>query len=88
MSIKKLLQSKNSSLLISILFGIGIISFIYACCGDDCILYRGPKKSELDKTFRMKDRCMKYDMNLVKCDNTKKQLDFAQNLIKKDMRKI
>ena len=37
MSIKKLLYSKNSSLLISILFGIGIISFIYACSGDDCI---------------------------------------------------
>ena len=77
MSIKKLLYSKNSSLLISILFGIGIISFIYACSGDDCILYTGPKKSELDKTFRMKDRCMKYNMDLVKCDSTKKQLNFA-----------
>jgi len=77
MSIKKILYSKNSPILISILFGIGIISFIYACNGEDCIIYKGPKKDELNKIYRMKDNCMKYDMNLVKCNNKKKQVDFA-----------
>jgi hypothetical protein len=77
MSIKKILYSKNSPILISILFGIGIISFIYACSGEDCIVYKGPKKEELDKIYRMKDSCMKYNMNLVKCNNNKKQVEFA-----------
>lgn len=77
MSIKKILYSKNSPLLLSILFGIGIISFIFACSGDDCIDYKGPNKDELEKIYRSKDNCMNYKMNLAKCDNSKKQLNFA-----------
>tara|TARA_Y100000816_G_C26075196_1_gene565890 strand:- start:1203 stop:1436 length:234 start_codon:yes stop_codon:yes gene_type:complete len=77
MNIKNILYSKNSSFLLSILFGIGLISFIFACTGENCISFKGPEKEDLNKIYRSKDDCFKFDLNLVKCDDKKNQVNFA-----------
>lgn len=76
--VKRLLYSKYSSLVISMLLGVSLISFIFACSGDNCKNdYVGPNIVDIDKTFRSQDKCMKYKSRSATCDNSKKHVKFA-----------
>ena len=75
---KRLLHSNKSSLFISILFGVGVIAFLFACDTESCKYnYIGPKKNELDKIYRNKAECTKIKPVGVKCDSQKRQVNFA-----------
>tara|TARA_Y100000768_G_scaffold339639_1_gene282991 strand:+ start:410 stop:643 length:234 start_codon:yes stop_codon:yes gene_type:complete len=74
MSIKKILNDKKSSLVISVVFGLGIISLLYACTGDDCKDYIGPKKNTLKDIHRVNGKCVTFEEKSVKCDDNKKKL--------------
>ena len=77
MGIKRVFYDKRSSIVLSIVFGLGFISLLYACTGDDCKSFVGPKKSTLNDTFKVNGNCVKFEERSVKCDATKKKLHIS-----------
>lgn len=76
-SIKRIFHSKHSSLVLSIILGMGLVCILFTC-GDDCVKgYVGPKVSEMNKVFRSGDKCLKYVERNVECDKNKKKISFA-----------
>ena len=74
MNIKKLLHDKKISVVLSIIFGLAVVSLLYACTGDDCKNFVGPTKSTLNDIFKVNGTCVKYEEKSVKCDDKKKKL--------------
>tara|TARA_Y100000748_G_C15473422_1_gene479740 strand:+ start:708 stop:941 length:234 start_codon:yes stop_codon:yes gene_type:complete len=77
MSIKRLLNDKKSSLVVSVLFGIAIVSLLYACTGENCKDFIGPKKSTLKDIHKVNGKCVTFQENSVKCDSNKKNIPIS-----------
>lgn len=75
MNIKKLLHDKKISVILSIVFGLAIVSLLYACTGDDCKNFIGPKKNTLSDVFKVNGKCVKFEEKSTKCDPNKKKLE-------------
>tara|TARA_B100000401_G_scaffold162914_1_gene108786 strand:+ start:10197 stop:10433 length:237 start_codon:yes stop_codon:yes gene_type:complete len=74
MGINTFLKDKRSSVIFSLIFGMGVISFVYACTGDDCKSFVGPSKEDLDGVFRKNGQCLKYEQHAVDCDKKRKTI--------------
>ena len=74
MSLKRILNDKKSSIVLSIVFGLGIISLLYACTGDECNKFIGPKKASLTDIYKVNGKCVQFEEQSVKCDDNKKKL--------------
>lgn len=74
MNIKRLLHDKKISVVLSVVFGLAIISLLYACTGDDCKDFTGPKKNTLDDVFKVNGKCVKFEERSVVCNDNKKKL--------------
>ncbi len=63
---------ENSSLatFVSILLGLGLSSmFRTVCKGNDCVINKGPSIKEIEKnTYRVDDKCYKYNPKSTKCE--------------------
>ena len=78
MRVKQLLHSKNSSMIISTLFGIAIVCVLFVCDDKNCnITYVGPSKEDITKIFRKNNKCVKFEPVPVSCDKMKKSIPFA-----------
>tara|TARA_Y100000389_G_scaffold168516_1_gene174205 strand:+ start:298 stop:531 length:234 start_codon:yes stop_codon:yes gene_type:complete len=74
MNIKKLLHDKKLSVVLSIVFGLAVVSLLYACTGDDCKDFTGPPKNILGDVFKVNGKCVKFEEKSVECNNNKKRL--------------
>ena len=75
MYIKRMFYSQHSAILISCLLGVGLISLIFGCTNGSCKYnYVGLNKTDLNKTFRQHDQCIKYIPKHTQCSQTKKQV--------------
>ena len=63
-------QNSNLSALISILLGLGLASmFRTVCTGNDCVINKGPSIKEIQmNTYRIEDRCYRYNPKTTKCE--------------------
>ena len=75
-----LLKSDGGKYIISAILGLGVASLFRKVCNDyNCIVYRGANyEDEInDKTFKHNDKCYKYSIQPVTCDDKFKIVDFA-----------
>ena len=70
MGINTFLKDKRSSVIFSLIFGMGVIS-LFMRTGDDCKSFVGPSKEDLDGVFRKNGQCLKYEQHAVDCDKKK-----------------
>ena len=77
MNFKRLLDTKNGRIFISILLGLGIASlFRRACKNRKCIVFRHPDIENIkDKVFKSDAKCYKYSLKSEKCNSTKQILE-------------
>ena len=68
--LNKLLNSKEGSIIISVLLGLGLASvFRNVCKNGKCIIYNSVPIEETNKFFyKMEDSCFKYKPVLVPCN--------------------
>lgn len=77
--IRRLLYSKYSHILISIILGFGLATiFRKACKQRNCIMFRAPPLKDInEKVYKFNNKCYKYDYNNVSCNKNKKKVPFA-----------
>ena len=77
--IRRLIYSDFGKNIISLLLGLGLATLFRKVCNDrNCIVFRGPKMSKIkNKIYKFNDKCYKYNLNAVDCDNNKKIVEFA-----------
>jgi len=79
MNFKEILNSKTGKIVISIVLGFGIACLFHKACKDkECIRFSGPVITNInDKIFQHDGKCYTYKAKAVKCNNTKKIIDFG-----------
>jgi hypothetical protein len=65
--------------MLSIILGLGIASLFRTVCKDkNCIIFKAPPLDDIkDKVYKYNDKCYKYNPVSVKCDASKKIVEFA-----------
>lgn len=79
MYISKFVHTESGRLFMSIILGLGLASIFRASCkGKNCIVYDAPPLDEIkDKTFKINNKCYKFEPSLVKCNKNKQIVEFA-----------
>ena len=79
MYLKRLLYSKHSKMIISVLLGIGLSTIFRKICNErNCLKFVAPNFDEIKgKTFKHNDECYQYQEKQAKCDDNKKKVSFA-----------
>jgi len=80
MYIRRLLYNPYSSMIISVILGFGLATlFRKTCTLRGCYQFRGPPMEDIEgKTFKMNDKCYKYDYHQQSCKGASaKIIDFA-----------
>lgn len=81
MYVRRLLYNPYSSMIISIILGFGLATlFRKTCTLRGCYQFRGPPMEDIEgKTFKMNDKCYKYDYHQQSCKGASaKIIDFAR----------
>ena len=79
MHLEKFISSNTGKYIMSIILGLGLATFFREICkGKRCKIMKAPKLDEIDnKIYKFDNKCYKMEKNAMKCDNTKKILQFA-----------
>jgi hypothetical protein len=66
------LQTKTGSIIVSVIFGLGLAAlFRQTCKGERCIVIKSPDVADVEKhTYRYNQECYKYSANIVPCPIT------------------
>jgi hypothetical protein len=73
--IKKILSSRTSVIIFSIIFGIVLASlFNIGCNSEDCIVIKSPDFKE-KKIIKYNNKCYEANEHMIKCDNKKKTIN-------------
>ena len=69
MFVKRMLDDKFGSIVISVILGLGLAAvFRRACDGDGCIVIKSPDHKDVeDYVYRIDRSCYKYTPNVVPC---------------------
>ena len=67
----KLLERKETKILISIIWGLGIACLFRKVCNDrSCIVYKAPNPDYVkNNIWKFNNKCYKFDTNTVKCSD-------------------
>ena len=69
MEIKKVMDSKFGSIVISILLGVGLAALFRTACKDGkCIVIESPPKEDMKYYYKLDDSCYKYNAVPTKCE--------------------
>lgn len=76
--LSKFIHSHTGKLLMSALLGFGLATlFRKVCVGKNCVIYNAPPLENVkDKIFKYDKKCYKYTHENVKCDSSKKVIEF------------
>lgn len=74
MMVKKIMQDKFGSIVISVILGLGLAAmFRRACAGDSCVVIKPPDQKEVtDHVFKIEQSCFRYTPNVVPCKRVPK----------------
>lgn len=77
-AIKRLIQSKNGKIFLSIILGLGLASlFRRACSERGCMVFKAPSIKEIkDKVYNFNKKCYRFTEESVTCDKNKKVVSF------------
>jgi hypothetical protein len=69
MIIKKILDDKFGSIMISVILGLGLAAmFRRVCTGDGCIVIKAPSTKEIEEhVYQIDTSCYKYTPSVVPC---------------------
>lgn len=81
LGLKRLIESKNGKIFMSILLGLGLASlFRRACIGRGCLVFTAPSMKEIKgKVYTFNKKCYKFNEENVTCDNSKKVVELEDN---------
>jgi len=67
----KFLNTNEGSIIISIIWGLGISCLFKKVCNNkNCIIYKAPKENSiLNNIFKYKDKCFNFKKIKAKCSN-------------------
>ena len=79
MELKKIINSRQGKIIISIILGFGLATmFKRVCKGKKCVVFEKAKDEEIDdKVFKYDDKCYKFKMESATCDASKKTVKIA-----------
>ncbi len=79
MHLSKFFHTTTGKYLMSIILGLGLASLFRKVCKDkNCLLIQAPPLDEIqNQVYKYDNKCYKYNPVAVKCDSTKKIIDFA-----------
>ena len=79
MYLAKFFHSETGKQMLSIILGLGIASLFRNVCKDkNCIIFKAPPLDDIkDKVYKYNNKCYKYNPVSVKCDASKKIVEFA-----------
>lgn len=79
MHLDKFVHSTSGKYMMSIILGLGLATlFRQVCKGSKCKIVEAPPLNEIDdETYKIDGKCYKYNKNSVKCDKSKRILNFA-----------
>ena len=79
MSIRRLLYSEYSDVIISIILGFGLATMFRKICNKrNCIVFQAPENEEMEEQiFRHNNSCYKYKHKSEECTKAKKNVYFA-----------
>lgn len=77
--IRRLLYSKNSKYIISIILGFGLAALFRKSCNKrSCLLFKGAKIKKIkNQVFKYNNKCYKFNHNATSCNKSKKIVNFA-----------
>ena len=77
--IHRLLYSKYSHVIISMILGFGLATIFRRVCKErNCIVFKAPEISKIkNKVFKFNNNCYTYKENSVSCNKNKKNIEFA-----------
>jgi len=81
--LSKFLSTKTGKYIVSVLLGLGLATvFRNVCKNNECIIFNAPPLEEIqNKIFKQNNKCYKYDLVSVKCNNKKKDVLIQENKI-------
>lgn len=70
MLLKNFINTKTGTIVISIIWGLGLACLFRKVCNDrDCIEYKAPNINYVKNTiWKFNNKCYKYDTKTVKCN--------------------
>jgi len=79
MGLKKLIETNNGKVMISIILGLGVATlFRKSCKENECIEFKGPKLNDVKETiYNYDNQCYQFKPNPVTCSSEKKMVRFA-----------
>lgn len=79
MAFEKLFRTENGKIIMSVLLGLGLATFFRkGCIGQNCMEFKAPTLEDIKKKiYKYGDNCFKYEMETIKCDHNRKNVDFA-----------
>lgn len=79
MHLGKFVHTESGRMFMSLILGLGLATlFKISCKGKNCIVYNAPPIDEIkDKTYKIDDKCYKFEPHSVKCNINKQIVDFA-----------
>lgn len=71
MEVSKFLTSKEGSVFISIILGLGLASaFRVSCRSGNCVIIKGPKTGDVTNNhYKLENQCYKYTPYVVDCSH-------------------
>jgi hypothetical protein len=79
MEIKKIINSGQGKLVMSIILGLGLATlFKRVCKGKNCVVFEKAASADIDdKVFKYDDKCYKFKMENTRCGAGKKSVKIA-----------
>jgi len=79
MEIKKIINSGQGKIIMSIILGLGLATlFKRVCKGKKCVVFEKAASDDIDdKVFKYDDKCYKFKMENTRCDVGKKIVKIA-----------
>jgi len=74
--IKKILNSKSGTLILSVILGLGLATvFKMSCDSKSCIVYKAPEYSDT-KIIKYNNKCYEPTEHMETCDTNKQIIDY------------
>jgi hypothetical protein len=80
MELKKIMNSSQGKIIISIILGLGLATmFKRVCKGRKCIVFEKASDEEIDnKIFKYDEKCYKFKLENTLCDKKKKTVKITK----------
>ena len=79
MELKRFFTTEPGRIIMSVILGLGLATlFKKTCDGVNCMVFKAPSLEDIkNKKYKYGNKCFKYEMDAVACDDNKTIIDFA-----------